>query len=31
MLQIQRVFSPQIHNGELFATGWWRRTQSESN
>jgi len=25
MLQIQRVFSPQIRNREPFATGWWRR------
>jgi hypothetical protein len=25
MLQIQRVFSPQIRNREPFVTGWWRR------
>jgi hypothetical protein len=28
MLQIQRVFSPQIRNRELFATGWWRRERN---
>src|SRR5450759_2476589 len=28
MLQIQRVFSPQIHNREPFATGWWRRERN---
>src|SRR5271169_6144597 len=31
MLQIQRVFSSQIRDREPFATGWWRRTQSQSN
>jgi len=28
MLQIQRVFSPQIRNRELLATGWWRRERN---
>ena len=28
MLQIQRVFSPQIRNREPFATGWWRRERN---
>ena len=31
MLQIPRVFSRQNRDREPFATGWWRRTQSQSN